>query len=161
MATVTAPEVVRPPEATIGPVEERELPAAAPLRRILGPGAAIGIVDYLSRLVADVLLVGYLKDSPRWTESRLYLTVAWGMLIFGCLVLLAGFDQPLTLVVLAAALSGVVMFIYSGLLIAINRRFLPAPLRIRGVRLAALVWAVGLFGVVSVVVIIDQFGELF
>jgi hypothetical protein len=124
-------------------------------------GAAIGIVDYVSRLVADVLRVGYLRDSPRWTESKLYLTVVWGMLIFGCLVLLAGFDQPLTLVVLAAALSGVVMFIYSGLLIAINRRFLPPALRIRGVRLLALVWAVGLFGVLSVVVIIDEFGELF
>ena len=33
-------------------------------------GAAIGIVDYVSRLVADVLLVGYAKDSPRWTESQ-------------------------------------------------------------------------------------------
>jgi hypothetical protein len=123
-------------------------------------GAAIGIVDYVSRLVADVLLVGYMKDSPRWTESRLYLTVVWGMLLFGCAVLLAGFDQPLTLVVLSAALSGVVMFIYSGLLVAINRRFLPAPLRIRGVRLGAMVWAFGLFGVLSVIVIIDQFGEL-
>jgi hypothetical protein len=93
-------------------------------------------------------------------REPVYLTVACGMLIFGCLVLLAGFDQPLTLVVLAAALSGVVMFIYSGLLIAINRRFLPAPLRIRGARLVALVWAVGLFGVLSVVVIIDEFGQL-
>ena len=69
------------------------------------------------------------------------------MLAFGIAVLLAGFDQPLTLVVLAAALSGVVMFIYSGLLLMINRRFLPEPLKVRGVRLVALVWAVGLFGV--------------
>jgi vacuolar-type H+-ATPase subunit I/STV1 len=61
----------------------------------------------------------------------------------------------------AAARSGVVTFIYSGLLIAINRRFLPGPLRIRGVRLAALVWAIGLFGVLSVIVIIDQFGDRF
>lgn len=99
--------------------------------------------------------------SARWTESRLYLTVVWGMIAFGCLVLLSGFDQPLTLVVLAACLSGVVMFIYSGLLIAINRRFLPEPLRIRGVRLLALAWAFLLFGTLSLIVIRDQFGELF
>jgi hypothetical protein len=123
-------------------------------------GAAIGIVDYVSRLCADVLHVGYLRQSSRWTESKLYLAFVWGLIAFGCAVLLAGFDQPLTLVVLAAALSGVVMFIYSMLLIAINRRFLPAPLKIRGFRLGALVWAVGLFGVLSVVVIIDEFGEL-
>ena len=122
--------------------------------------AALGIIDYVSRLVADVLLVGYLRDHARWTESRLYFTVVWGLIAFGILILLLGFDQPLTLVVLAAALSGIVMFIYSGLLIAINRRFLPEPLKIRGVRLAALVWAVGVFGVLSVIVVIDQFGEL-
>ena len=71
-----------------------------------------------------------------------------------------GFDQPLTLVVLAAALSGVVMFTYSALLIVINRRFMPEPLKIRGFRLVALAWAFGLFGVLSVIVVIDQFGEL-
>ncbi len=123
--------------------------------------AALGIIDYVSRLVADVLRVGYLQGSERWTESKLYFAVVWGMIAFGIAVLLAGFDQPLTLVVLAAALSGVVMWIYSALLILINRRFMPEPLKIRGVRLAALVWAFGLFGVLSVIVIIDQFGELF
>jgi hypothetical protein len=123
--------------------------------------AALGIIDYVSRLVADVLRVGYLKDSEKWTESRLYFTVVWGIIAFGIAVLLAGFDQPLTLVVLAAALSGMVMFIYSGLLIAINRRFLPEPIRISGFRLGALVWAFLLFGVLSVIVIIDQAGDLF
>lgn len=124
-------------------------------------GSSLGIVDYVSRLVADVLRVGYLRDSQKWTESRLYVTVVWGMATFGCAVLLAGFDQPLTLIVLAAALSGMVMFVYSGILIVINRRFLPVQLRIRGVRLAALAWAFVLFGSLSVIVIIDQFGELF
>ena len=33
-------------------------------------GAALGILDYVSRLVADVLKVGYLKRSERWTESK-------------------------------------------------------------------------------------------
>ena len=107
-----------------------------------------------------MLRVGYLRDSERWTESVLYFTVVWGIILFGTAVLLAGFDQPLTLVVLAAALSGGVMFIYSMLLIAINRRFLPRPLKIGGVRLAVLLWAVVLFGVMSVIVVIDEAGNL-
>src|SRR5918998_868588 len=41
MATVGAPDVVRPPEADIGPVEERELPPAPPLRRIIGPSVIL------------------------------------------------------------------------------------------------------------------------
>ena len=121
-------------------------------------GAALGIIDYVSRLVADVLRVGYLQESKRWTESKIYFVVVWGIIAFGTAILLSGFDQPLTLVVLAAALSGGVMFIYSMLLIAINRRFMPEPLKIRGIRLLVLAWAVALFGVMSVLVVIDEAG---
>jgi hypothetical protein len=121
-------------------------------------GAALGIIDYVSRLVADVLRVGYLRDSARWTESRLYFAVVWGIIAFGTAILLAGFDQPLTLVVLAAALSGGAMFIYSALLIIINRRFMPEPLKIRGIRLVMLAFAFCLFGVMSVLVVINEAG---
>jgi hypothetical protein len=61
-------------------------------------------------------------------------------------------------VVVAAALSGGVMFIYSMLRLAINRRFLPAPLKVRGLRLLVLLWATGLFGVMSVLVAINEAG---
>jgi hypothetical protein len=123
-------------------------------------GAALGILDYVSRLVADVLKVGYLERSSRWTESRLYFACAWGMIAVGVAILLAGLDQPLVLVVIAASLSGVVMFVYSGLLIWINRRFLPGPIKIRGFRLAALIWAFGFFGVFSVILVKTEFAEL-
>jgi hypothetical protein len=123
-------------------------------------GAALGILDYVSRLVADVLRVGYLERSSRWTESRLYFACAWGMIAVGVGILLAGLDQRLVLVVIAASLSGVVMFIYSGLLIWINRRFLPGPSKIRGLRLAALIWAFGFFGVFSVILVKSEFADL-
>jgi hypothetical protein len=123
--------------------------------------ASMGIVDYVSRLVADVLRVGYLRESKRWPESRLYFIVAWGMLTFGICILLMGFDQPLALVTIATVLGGAVMCFYSCLLIAINRKFLPEPLKIRSYRLLALVWAIVMLGTVSVIVGIDQFGNLF
>ena len=34
--------------------------------------AALGIVDYVSRLVADVIHTGYTRGSGRWSESRMY-----------------------------------------------------------------------------------------
>jgi len=83
------------------------------------------------------------------------------MILAGVAILLAGLDQPLVLVVIAASLSGVVMFVYSGLLIWINRRFLPEPIRIRGVRLLALLWAFGFFGVFSVILVKTEFGDLY
>ncbi len=39
--------------------------------------ASIGIADYVSRLVADVLKVGYLRDSKTWSESRIYHCIVW------------------------------------------------------------------------------------
>ena len=52
------------------------------------------------------------------------------------------------------------MFIYSGLLILTNRRILAGELRIRGVRLAVMVWSIGLFGTLSVLVIIQHYREI-
>lgn len=53
------------------------------------------------------------------------------------------------------------MFIYSGLLIVLNRKVLPEPIRIRAGRTAVLGWSVALFGVLSVLTIIEQVGKLF
>ena len=120
--------------------------------------ASLGIVDYTSRLAADVLKTSYLRDA---SESKIYFCLVWGLVAIGCAILLVGFDQPLVLIVISAVVGGFMMFIYSGLLILINRRLLPAPIRIRGARLGALVWAIGLFGVLSVLTMIDKGKELF
>jgi hypothetical protein len=71
-----------------------------------------------------------------------------------------GFDQPLVLIVISACVGGLMMFVYSGLLILINRRVLPEPLRVRGLRLTALVWAIALFGTLSVLTIIQQYENI-
>jgi hypothetical protein len=47
-----------------------------------------------------------------------------------------------------------------GLLLLINRKILPAPLRIRGVRVAVLVWSIALFGTLSVLTILKQYKDL-
>jgi hypothetical protein len=119
--------------------------------------AALGIVDYTSRLAADVLKTSYARNA---SESKIYAGLVWGLVAVGILVLLVGFDQPIVLLVIAAVVGGFMMFIYSGLLILINRRTLPAPIRVRGARLAMLVWAVLLFGTLSVLTFRDQIAKL-
>ena len=120
--------------------------------------ASLGIVDYTSRLAADVLKTSYLRDA---SESKIYFGLVWGLVVIGCAILLVGFDQPLVLIVISAVVGGFMMFIYSGLLILINRRVLAAPIRVRGFRLGALAWAVGLFGVLSVLTAIEKGKDLF
>jgi hypothetical protein len=122
--------------------------------------AAMGIVDYTSRLAADQLKTSYLQKSTV-SESKLYFGLVWGLVGIGILVLLVGLDQPLVLLVISACVGGGMMFIYSILLLVLNRRTLPPPLKIRSYRVAALVWSILLFGVLSVITVIQQGQKLF
>jgi hypothetical protein len=122
---------------------------------------ALGVVDYVSRLVADALKTLHLRDNAKWSESKIYTTVVWTMCLLGIAVLASGFDQPLVLLVLSACLNGIVMFIYSILLIRLNRGGLPPAIRVRGFRLGALGFAVVFYGFFAGWYVITQMGELF
>ncbi|HEX5911171.1 MAG TPA: Nramp family divalent metal transporter [Thermoleophilaceae bacterium] len=122
--------------------------------------AALGIVDYVSRLVADAVRCGYTEGSERWTESRLYFITVWTMVIVGSSILLAGFDQPLVLVTISTVLGGFIMFVYSSLLVVTNRRYLPKSLQLGGYRLVIMGISIVVLGATSVIVGIDQFGNL-
>ena len=118
-------------------------------------GSAMGIIDYTSRLAADILKTTYLPKSSM-SESRMYFWLVWGMVALGCIVLLAGMSQPLTLLVISASTGGVMMFLYSFMLIALNKKLLPPAIRINSVRTATLVWSTLLFGSLAVYTIYDQ-----
>ena len=114
---------------------------------------SLGVLDYVSRIVADVIKTVYLTDSQRWSESRIYFIVVWSTVAAGSIILLSGINQPLLLLVIAACLNGMVMFVYSILLIQLNRRGLPPALRVArpaarhaGVRDAVLRLLLGLAG---------------
>jgi len=121
-------------------------------------GAATGIVDYTSRLAADVLRTSYVKGA---NESRLYFFLVWGLVAVGILVLLLGVTQPLVLLVISACVGGLMMFIYSGLLILLNRRMLVPEIRPGPGRIAALAWGFLLFGGLSILTIAQQIPRLF
>jgi hypothetical protein len=119
--------------------------------------AALGIVDYTSRLAADVLRTSYLRTK---SESLVYAWLVWGIVAAGIAAIASGLSQPLVLLVTSACIAAFMMFVYSGLLIVLNRRLLAPELRPAGYRVAALVWAVALFGVLSAITAMDQLGRL-
>ena len=119
------------------------------------------VLDMVARLTADVLKTGALRDNETWSESKLYFVTVWGMIVIGSVILLSGVDQPLVLLVIASALNGVVMFVYSCLLLKLNRGVLPREIGLGGVRLGAIVWAIGFYGVFSAILLWDQLGQLF
>jgi Mn2+/Fe2+ NRAMP family transporter len=121
----------------------------------------LAVLDMVGRVTADVLKTGPLANNGRWSESKLYFTVVWLEIAFGSAILLSGVDQPLVLLVIASSLNGLVMFVYSFLLIRLNRGMLPREIGLGGGRLAALWWAVLFYGGFSLVLLQDQLGKLF
>jgi hypothetical protein len=115
----------------------------------------LALLDAVARVTADLLKLGFFLER-RISLSHLYFAVVWGMVAFGVVVLQAGFDQPLLLLVLSAALNGVVMFLYSGLLLWLNLSSFHGPLRMHPLRIAALVGSVLFFGYFSALTLIDQ-----
>jgi hypothetical protein len=106
---------------------------------------ALGTVDYIARIVADILRTVYLQGHAYWTESRIYFFAVWGGVASGSIILLSGMQQPLVLLMTAACLNGLVMIVYGVLLIQLNLRGLPAPLRIGGLRLVMMVLATAFY----------------
>jgi hypothetical protein len=122
--------------------------------------AATGIVDYTSRLASDMIKARYLRTSTI-TESKLYFALVWGLVAFGIIVLLAGLDQPLVLLVISACTAGTMMFVYSGLLWWMNSRSLPRAIRITPGRAAVMLFSFLAFGGLAVFTIIDQVKQNF
>ena len=109
-----------------------------------------GVLDVASRISTDIVKVAWLRENETWSESRLYYVFLWGTIILGSVILLMkkfGFDQDaFILFKISAALNGGVMFLYSGLLLYLNRFMLPAAIRMSWWRAAIMVWAVVFFG---------------
>ncbi len=120
----------------------------------------LALLDAVSRVTVDIVRASLLRNRPRWTPSRLYFVVVWGMIAFGIAVLAFGFDQPLTLLILSASLNGFVMFLYSGLLLWLNLRTFRGELRPHPVRVFALVGAFGFFGYFSGLTLLDRLSKL-
>ena len=104
----------------------------------------IGVIDYVSRLTADSLKVTFLRESTFWSESKIYVTVAWLIIVAGSIVMLTVSSQPLVLLIIASAGGGVVMFFYSGMLIWLNRRALPEPIKLKSWRFV-IMWLIFIF----------------
>lgn len=122
---------------------------------------SVGVMDYISRLSASELKISFFPDSQTITESRIYFALAWIIAIGGSLILLAGLEAPLVLLIIAASGGGVVMFFYSGMLILLNTRVLPDPIKLKGWRLVAMWITFLIFAILSIYLVYFQIASNF
>ncbi|WP_250005187.1 Nramp family divalent metal transporter [Actinoplanes sp. M2I2] len=122
--------------------------------------AAMGLLDIIGRVVSDFLRRTYLTASARWTEPRLYLTVVWAEIVLGSAILLAGFSQPLGLLIVSTCAASVVTLLYSILLVRLNTRDLAAEVRLRGWRLGGMLVAIAFYGFFAVAMVVTQLQRL-
>ena len=125
----------------------------------------LGLLDACARISTDIIKVNWLRDSAKWTDSRLYFLLLWTQIVLGCIIMLVGlvmpnFSQPITLLVLSASLNGGVMLLYSVLLLWMNNRILRDALAMHPVRFVALVWSCAFFGYFTIVTLKNQLPKL-
>ncbi|GAA2353721.1 hypothetical protein GCM10009854_34690 [Saccharopolyspora halophila] len=98
---------------------------------LIGLNATLGLFDSFSRGQAD-MTYHFVKGARRFKISQLYAVFLWGIIIFGILILLFGpADGPSSILDTLAFLSTFAMGAYCVVLLLVNNRMLPKPIRPR------------------------------
>ncbi|MEF8773248.1 MAG: Nramp family divalent metal transporter [Halobacteriales archaeon] len=112
------------------------------------------IVESFVRNSADVVYETYGRDAG-WRLPRIFWTLLTVFSLWGILVLSLPIpiEEPFGLLVLNAALSGLMMWPYSVLTVLINTARLPEHVQPSWFRIVAMWWASGIFGYLSVLLL--------
>ncbi|GAB3690343.1 hypothetical protein GCM10027597_46190 [Saccharopolyspora tripterygii] len=96
---------------------------------LIGLNATLGLFDSFSRGQAD-MTYHFVRGAKRFGISRLYAAFLWGVIAFGILILLFGpADGPSAILDVLAFLSTFAMGAYCVVLLLVNNRMLPKPIR--------------------------------
>jgi hypothetical protein len=96
---------------------------------LIGLNATLGLFDSFSRGQADMTYY-FVPGAKRFSMSRLYAGFLWGVITFGILILLFGpADGPAGILDVLAFLSTFAMGAYCIVLLLVNNKLLPKPIR--------------------------------
>ena len=118
----------------------------------------IGVLDSVSRISTDIVKVNWLQENERWSESRLYFLFLWGIIALGIATLIGLWGQSvktLSVFKATAAMNGGVMFLYSMILLYLNRAALPDYVRMNRWRQIVMVWVVVFYGAFSIWAVLE------
>ncbi|HET6292206.1 MAG TPA: Nramp family divalent metal transporter [Kribbella sp.] len=96
---------------------------------LIGLNATLGLFDSFSRGQADMTYY-FIPGAKRFSMSKIYAGFLWGVILFGIIILLFGpADGPASILDVLAFLSTFAMGAYCIVLLLVNNKLLPKPIR--------------------------------
>lgn len=123
-------------------------------------GTQLTIYDAVCRIMTENIILASRGKIPEKLIPAIYYMTLWAFILAGIVVTLLGFTQPLQLLVLAAVLNAIAMFIHVGLTLWLNKTVLHPSIRPKAFRTSAMVLAFVFYGGFSVYVVIVEIAKL-
>ena len=120
-------------------------------------GTQLGVFDATSRILSENLILSSFNRLKGKDLRVLYYLVLWLQILAGLVIMLLGFTEPLQLVIIAAVLNAMAMFVHTGLTLWLNMTSLDKEIRPSLFRISAMGLAFVFYGGFSLYVVYDRF----
>ncbi len=120
-------------------------------------GTQLGVFDATSRILSENIILSSFGKLKEKNIRLFYYLVLWLQILAGVLIMLLGFTEPLQLVITAAVLNAVAMFVHTGFTLYLNLSSLDKKIRPSFLRIGIMLLAFFFYGGFSTYVIYDKF----
>lgn len=112
---------------------------------------SLTVLDSTSRIISENLVL----INRKFSLVKLYYVTLWTQIIIQLIILSSKYSDPLTLVIVGAVLNAFAMFFHISATLALNLKSLDKKLRPNNWRLAMIIGSILVFGILSVLTIIN------
>lgn len=123
-------------------------------------GTQFSVLGSNSRIMSENLVILNPKKFEVHKLSSFFYIFLWIQILAGVLIFALGFIEPLTLVIIGAVLNAISMFIYTGMILILNTKLLPKPVRPSLLRYVVVGSAFLFYGGFSIYTILQRLGVL-
>ncbi|KKR10162.1 MAG: hypothetical protein UT39_C0022G0016 [Candidatus Woesebacteria bacterium GW2011_GWA1_39_21] len=113
-------------------------------------GTQFSVTASTSRILSENLVLSSPNKFRVEHLSKLFYVFLWLQIAAGCTVFLAGYTEPLNLVIIGAVMNALTMFIYSILLLILNTKSLPKSISPSTTRRVIIIIAILFYGGFSI-----------
>ena len=108
------------------------------------------VLDATSRIMSENLLIIKRRNWEAKSLPKIYYSFLWAQIVFGVVIFLVGFGEPLLLLTLAAVINAGAMFVHIALTLVLNLTRLEREVRPSLVRIFVMIFSLAFFGYFTV-----------